>query len=80
MDQLKDLLSDVAGLEIKTVGNKVVFEGKIETQADCEKIKKVEAAYPGADQSGHVRPAGMAHEVNNRHDPQGPAMTWVWIR
>jgi pilus assembly protein CpaC len=46
--QIEELLSDVAGLEIKTVGNKVVLEGKIKTQADCEKIKKVEAAYAGA--------------------------------
>lgn len=46
--QIQELLSDVAGLEIKTVGNKVVLEGKIKSQADCEKIKKVEAAYAGA--------------------------------
>jgi Flp pilus assembly secretin CpaC len=45
--QIEELLSDVRGLEIKTVGNKVVLEGKIKTQADCEKVKKVEAAYAG---------------------------------
>jgi pilus assembly protein CpaC len=48
MDQIKELLSDVAGLEIKAVGNKIVFEGKIMMQGDLDKIKKVEAAYPGA--------------------------------
>jgi pilus assembly protein CpaC len=47
LDQMKDLLSDVPGLKIKAVGNKIAFEGKIETQADLDKIKKVEAAYPG---------------------------------
>jgi Flp pilus assembly secretin CpaC len=44
---MRDLLSDVPGLKIKPVGNKIAFEGKIESQADLEKIKKVEAAYPG---------------------------------
>jgi pilus assembly protein CpaC len=48
MDQIKELLSDVVGLEIKIVGNKIVFEGKIKTQADWERIKKVESAYGGA--------------------------------
>jgi Flp pilus assembly secretin CpaC len=48
IDQIKELLSGVAGLKIKSVGAKVVFEGKIKSQADSEMIKKVEAAYPGA--------------------------------
>jgi len=48
LDQMKELLSDVTALEIKTVGNKIVFEGKIKTQADLEKIRRVQAAYPGA--------------------------------
>jgi Flp pilus assembly secretin CpaC len=48
LDQLKELLSDVPGLDIKPVGSKVVFEGKIKTLGDMEKIKKVMAAYPGA--------------------------------
>jgi Flp pilus assembly secretin CpaC len=48
MDQMKEMLSDVVGLRIKAVGNKIVFDGKIQTQADLDKIKKVEAAYPGA--------------------------------
>ena len=48
MEQLKELLSDVPDLEIKTVGSKVVFNGKIKALGDMEKIKKVMAAYPGA--------------------------------
>ncbi len=66
MDQIKELLSDVAGLEIKNVGGKVVFEGKIKTQAGCEKIKKVEAAYPGAviDLAAFDQPE-MAEEIKS---------------
>jgi len=45
-DQIKELLCDVAGLEIKTVGSKVVLGGMIRTPAGVDKIKKVEAAYP----------------------------------
>jgi pilus assembly protein CpaC len=48
VDQIKELLSDVVGLEIKTVGNKIVFQGNIITQSSWEKIKKVETAYAGA--------------------------------
>jgi len=48
LEQMQDLLSDVVGLKIKAVGSKIAFEGKIQTQCDMEKIKKVEAAYPGA--------------------------------
>jgi Flp pilus assembly secretin CpaC len=48
MDQIKELLSDVTTLKIKSVGSKVVFEGNIRSQTDMEKIKKVEEAYPGA--------------------------------
>jgi Flp pilus assembly secretin CpaC len=48
IDQIREMLSDVAGLKIKSVGSKIVFEGKIRSQADLEMIKKVEAAYPGA--------------------------------
>ena len=48
IDQIKELLSDVAGLKIKSVGSKIVFEGCVHSQLDMEKIKKVEAAYPGA--------------------------------
>jgi Flp pilus assembly secretin CpaC len=48
IEQMKEMLADVAGLKIRAVGNKIVFDGKIESQADSEKIKKVEAAYPGS--------------------------------
>ena len=47
LEQVKDLLSDVRGLEIKTVGGKIIFEGNIESPTGLDKIKKVEAAYPG---------------------------------
>jgi Flp pilus assembly secretin CpaC len=47
-DQIKELLCDVAGLKIKCLGGKIVFEGKIKSLVDADKIKKVEAAYPGA--------------------------------
>lgn len=39
--QVQDLLSDVEGLTIKIVGNKIVLEGQILTGADYEKINKV---------------------------------------
>jgi len=48
LEQMQDMLSNVEGLKIRAVGNKIVFDGKIETQADFEKMRKVEAAYPGA--------------------------------
>ena len=47
-DWIKELLSGVAGLKIKCVGNKAVLEGRIKSLADSDMIKKVEAAYPGA--------------------------------
>jgi len=47
-EQIKELLSDLAALKIKCVGSKIVFEGKIRSLVDAEKIKKVEAAYPNA--------------------------------
>ncbi|HEY3857381.1 MAG TPA: hypothetical protein VGO67_23595 [Verrucomicrobiae bacterium] len=61
LEQLKELLSDVPGLGIKTVGSKVVFDGKIKALGDMEKIKKVMAAYPGAviDLTAYD-PAGMS--------------------
>jgi Flp pilus assembly secretin CpaC len=61
MGQLKELLADVPCLCIKTVGSKIVFDGKIKSLGDMEKIKKVMAAYPGAviDLSA-FDPAGMS--------------------
>jgi pilus assembly protein CpaC len=66
MDQTKELLSAVAGLEIKTVGSKIVFDGKIKIPADMEKIKRVIAAYPGAviDLTA-FDPAGMTDALKN---------------
>lgn len=46
-DQIKELLSDVEGLEIKIMGNKIVLKGKILTKSDNEKVSKVIGAYPG---------------------------------
>ena len=46
------------------MGNKIVLQGKIKTQADCEKIKKVEAAYAGAILNlATFDPAGIADAV-----------------
>jgi Flp pilus assembly secretin CpaC len=47
LDQVKELLSEVVGLETKIVGNKIVFQGKIKTQADWQKVKTIEKAYSG---------------------------------
>ncbi len=43
--QVQDLLSDVEGLTIKVVGNKIVLEGQILTGADYEKVNKVTAMF-----------------------------------
>jgi Flp pilus assembly secretin CpaC len=48
MEQMKDMLYDVQGLIIRIVGSKIVFDGKIGLSSDLDKIKKVEAAYPGS--------------------------------
>jgi pilus assembly protein CpaC len=45
--EVKDLLSEVEGIEIKTVGDKVVLKGKILTKADYDQVSKVVAAYSG---------------------------------
>ena len=47
MDQVKELLSDVEGLEIKIMGNKILLKGKILTRSDNEKVNKVLTAYSG---------------------------------
>jgi pilus assembly protein CpaC len=44
--EIKDLLSDVEGLEIKSVGNKIVLKGNILTRSDYDKVTKVVTAYP----------------------------------
>ena len=43
---VKDLLSDVEGLEMKILGNKIVFKGKILTKSDYDKVAKIVSAYP----------------------------------
>ncbi|MDR3457086.1 MAG: pilus assembly protein N-terminal domain-containing protein [Verrucomicrobiae bacterium] len=45
--QIKDLLSEVEGLEIKAVGDKIVLRGKILTKSDYDQVSKVVAAYSG---------------------------------
>ena len=45
LDQVKELLSDVEGLEIKIMGNKILLKGKILTRSDNEKVNKVISAY-----------------------------------
>ena len=47
LDQVKELLSDVEGLEIKIMGNKILLKGKILTRSDNEKVSKVISAYSG---------------------------------
>ena len=44
--QVQDLLSDVEGLSIKTVGNKIVLEGQILTGADYDRVNKVSGMFP----------------------------------
>ena len=45
LDQIKALLSDVEGLDIKIMGNKVVLAGKILTKSDQDKVTKVVGIY-----------------------------------
>jgi Flp pilus assembly secretin CpaC len=47
LDQVKELLSDVEGLEIKTSGDKILLKGKIITKSDWERKNKVAGAYSG---------------------------------
>jgi Flp pilus assembly secretin CpaC len=48
LSEVKDLLSDVEGLEIKTLGNKILFKGNLLTKSDYDKVNRVIAAYPSA--------------------------------
>lgn len=43
--QIKDLLSEVEGLEISIVGDKIVLRGKILTKSDYDQVVKVAGAY-----------------------------------
>jgi len=44
--EIKELLSDVEGLDIKVLGNKIVFKGNILTKSDYDKVNHVVGAYP----------------------------------
>jgi len=46
LSEIKELLSDVDGLEIKVLGNKILFKGNILTKSDYEKVSRVVSAYP----------------------------------
>jgi len=46
--EVKDLLSDVEGLDMKVLGNKIVFKGNILTKSDFDKVTKIVNAYPGS--------------------------------
>lgn len=47
LEQIKELLSDVEGLEIKTVGDKIVLKGNIVTKSGYDRVAQVVAAYSG---------------------------------
>ena len=47
LDQVKTLLSDVEGLDITIVGDKIVLKGNILTKSDYDKVSKVVGAYSG---------------------------------
>jgi pilus assembly protein CpaC len=47
LDQIKALLSDVEGLDIKIIGDKIVMKGNILTKSDYDKVSKVVGAYSG---------------------------------
>lgn len=46
LDQIKALLSDVEGLSVTIVGDKIVLKGNILTKSDYDEINKVIEAYP----------------------------------
>ena len=43
--EIKELLTDVEGLEVKVLGNKIVLKGNILTKSDYDKVTKVVGAY-----------------------------------
>ena len=45
LDQLKELLGDVEGLEIKALGEKVVLKGNVVTKSAYERVLRVAGAY-----------------------------------
>lgn len=47
LSQIKELLSDLEGLEMKPVGQKIVIKGKIVSKTDYDQLNKVVDAYAG---------------------------------
>lgn len=47
LGQIKELLSDVEGLEVKEVGSKIVLKGSVLTKSDYDRVMKVGEAYSG---------------------------------
>lgn len=65
LEEIKELLGDVEGLDVKMVGNKIVFKGEVATMSGYEKVKKVAAAYAGV----ILDMSGISKDINkNRAD------------
>jgi len=47
LGQIKELLSDVDGLEVKVVGSRIVLKGNVLTKSDYDRVMKVAEAYTG---------------------------------
>src|SRR5262249_22106309 len=47
-EEIKELLSDVEGLEVKVLANKVVLKGDIVTKKGYDRVRQVASAYSGA--------------------------------
>ena len=47
LEQIKELLSEVEGLEVKTVGDKIVLKGNIVTRSGYDRVSQVATAYSG---------------------------------
>jgi pilus assembly protein CpaC len=45
LGQIKELLSEVDGLDVKVVGNKIVLKGSVLTKSDYDRVMKVAEAY-----------------------------------
>ncbi len=46
-DEIKQLLADVEGLNVKQIGNKIVLDGKLITKASFDRVQQVADAYSG---------------------------------
>jgi pilus assembly protein CpaC len=44
-DEIQQLLGEVEGLEVKLLGDKILFKGRILTKADSEKVRRIADAY-----------------------------------